>query len=375
MRKPAAQGQPSRPGHDRRAGRASSCSSPARSGGRAVDRLAVVRRGRLHRACSPACCDPDLLFLVFGLAMALFVGGNLYLAYRLRPLLRRTRRSSTRWSATGCCCARGSACGSRCRRPSSGCSPACPRRAHWQQWLLFLNARPFGVTDPQFGMDVGFYIFEYPFWRYLLGVGFTAMVLALLGALAVHYLYGGVRLQGAGDRMTTGGPGPPDRAGRAFVLLKAAAYFLDRRALLLEYNSGTDALRRRLHRRQRAAAGQGDPGLHLDRGRGRDPGVLQRVHAQPGVAGRRRWPCSASPRSRSAASTRGGADVHGQAEPARQGGAVHPAQHRRHPGGVRARPTSRSTAYPASNQTPPASLATDTDGRAEHPPAGPGRGR
>ena len=38
---------------------------------------------------------------------------------------------------------------------------------------------------------------SYPFWRYLLDVGFTAMVLAVIGALAVHYIYGGVRLQGA----------------------------------------------------------------------------------------------------------------------------------------------------------------------------------
>ena len=47
-------------------------------------------------------------------------------------------------------------------------------QAHWEQWMLFRNAQPFGANDPEFGVDVGFYIFKYPFWRYLLDIGFTA---------------------------------------------------------------------------------------------------------------------------------------------------------------------------------------------------------
>jgi uncharacterized membrane protein (UPF0182 family) len=47
-------------------------------------------------------------------------------------------------------------------------------QSRWKDWMLFQNAQPFGVKDPQFKVDVGFYIFDYPLWRYLLGVGFTA---------------------------------------------------------------------------------------------------------------------------------------------------------------------------------------------------------
>ena len=86
---------------------------------------------------------------------------------------------------------------------------------------------------------MGFYVFEYPFYRYLLGVGFTAVVLSVIGALAVHYLFGGVRLQGVGDRMTTAARAHLTTLVAVFVLLKAAAYLLDRRALLLAYNEGT----------------------------------------------------------------------------------------------------------------------------------------
>jgi uncharacterized membrane protein (UPF0182 family) len=57
-------------------------------------------------------------------------------------------------------------------------------QAHWQQWMLFQNRVDFNVTDPQFGIDIGFYVFDYPFWRYLLDVGFTATALAVIGALA-----------------------------------------------------------------------------------------------------------------------------------------------------------------------------------------------
>ena len=54
------------------------------------------------------------------------------------------------------------------------------------------------------------------------------MVFSLLGALAVHYLFGGVRLQGAGERMTTAARAHLTALVADFVLLKAVAYCLDR---------------------------------------------------------------------------------------------------------------------------------------------------
>jgi uncharacterized membrane protein (UPF0182 family) len=111
---------------------------------------------------------------------------------------------------------------------------------HWQQWMLFRNGGDFGITDPQFGVDIGFYVFKFPFYRYLLNVGFTATALAILGAVAVHYLYGGVRLQGVGDRMSTGARIHITSLVALFVVLKAVAYWLDKRELLLGFNDGTD---------------------------------------------------------------------------------------------------------------------------------------
>ena len=180
------------------------------------------------------------LFLLFGVAVGAFVGGNLYLGFRLRPMM---RANSPEQHAL-----------ERYRMLLSpriglwiglvagliGLFAGLSGQGHWQQWMLFQNGGPFGVQDPQFGTDVGFYIFDYPFWRYLLDVGFTATALSVLGALAVHYVYGGVRLQGVGDRMSVGARAHLTALVALFVLLKAVAYFLDKRALLLEFNSGTD---------------------------------------------------------------------------------------------------------------------------------------
>jgi hypothetical protein len=179
------------------------------------------------------------LFAVFGLAMTLIVGGNLYLAYRLRPLLRPhspeqatleryrmvlTPRIGT-WIALTAILI--------------GFFAGLSAQGRWSTWMLFRNSQPFGVKDPIFHVDVGFYVFEYPFWRYLLGFGFTAVVLAVVGSIAIHYLFGGIRLQGVGDRMTTAARAHLTALVALFVLFKAIAYVLDRRALLLDHNDKT----------------------------------------------------------------------------------------------------------------------------------------
>ncbi|WFE57860.1 UPF0182 family protein [Micromonospora sp. WMMD712] len=179
-----------------------------------------------------------LLFLVVGLAMALVVGGNLWLAHRLRPKLRPhslEQATLERYRML---------LGPRLGLWISlvalvvGLFAGLSAQSRWNQWLLFRNGGDFGVKDPEFGVDVGFYVFQLPFWRYVLGVGFTAVVLALLGALAVHYIFGGVRLQGVGDRMTNAARAHLSTLVAVFVLLKAVAYVLDRRSMLLEYNEG-----------------------------------------------------------------------------------------------------------------------------------------
>ncbi|MCX4470164.1 UPF0182 family protein [Micromonospora sp. NBC_01655] len=179
-----------------------------------------------------------LLFLIVGLAMAVIVGGNLWLAHRLRPRLRPhslEQATLERYRMV---------LGPRLGLWISlvavvvGLFAGLSAQSRWSQWLLFRNGGDFGVEDPEFGVDIGFYVFQLPFWRFVLGLGFTVVVLALLGALAVHYIFGGVRLQGVGDRMTNAARAHLSTLVAVFVLLKAVAYVLDRRSMLLEYNEG-----------------------------------------------------------------------------------------------------------------------------------------
>ncbi|MGY0007662.1 UPF0182 family membrane protein [Micromonospora sp. I033] len=179
-----------------------------------------------------------LLFLVIGLGMALIVAGNLWLAYRLRPQLRPHSAEQATLERYRMLLSPRLGTWIALTAAVIGLFAGLSAQSRWSQWLLFRNGGSFGVKDPEFGVDVGFYVFQLPFWRYLLGVGFTAVVLALLGALAVHYIFGGVRLQGVGDRMTNAARAHLSTLVAVFVLLKAIAYVLDQRAMLLEYNEG-----------------------------------------------------------------------------------------------------------------------------------------
>ena len=72
----------------------------------------------------------------------------------------------------------------------------------WQQWLLFQNSTEFGQVDPQFGLDISFFAFKLPMYQALIGWGISTIVLAIIAAAAVHYIYGGIRTQVKEDRTT-----------------------------------------------------------------------------------------------------------------------------------------------------------------------------
>ena len=104
----------------------------------------------------------------------------------------------------------------------------------WSSWLLFKNSTDFGVKDPQFNMDISFFAFRLPFWQTLIGWGISTLILAIIASVAVHYLYGGIRLQVQEDRTTVAARLQLSVLLGAVVLLKAVAYWFDRYALALK---------------------------------------------------------------------------------------------------------------------------------------------
>ena len=64
----------------------------------------------------------------------------------------------------------------------------------WQTLLQFLNRSSFGQVDPQFGLDISFFVFVLPALKVLVSFLLTVTAIALVAALIVSYLYGTIRL-------------------------------------------------------------------------------------------------------------------------------------------------------------------------------------
>ncbi|MBB4157491.1 hypothetical protein FB387_000540 [Streptomyces cinereoruber] len=174
------------------------------------------------------------LFAVFGLLMGLAVGFNIWLAHRLRPPL--SAMSLEQQSLD---------------RYRMGLAPfkkwvllavtalvaliaGASASGQWRTWLMWINGVKFGQKDPQFGLDVAFYAFDLPWYRFLLAFGFAAAVLSLIAAALTHYLYGGLRVTSPGARATAAATGHLSVLLGVFVSLKAVAYWLDRYGLAVK---------------------------------------------------------------------------------------------------------------------------------------------
>ncbi|MEI6216080.1 MAG: UPF0182 family protein [Actinomycetes bacterium] len=104
----------------------------------------------------------------------------------------------------------------------------------WESWLQFKNSTPFGTKDHQFGLDISFFAFKLPFWQALIGWGISTIVISIIAASVVHYLYGGIRPQVHEDRTTVAARVQLSVLLGVLVLLKAVAYWFDRYALALK---------------------------------------------------------------------------------------------------------------------------------------------
>lgn len=167
------------------------------------------------------------LFVVFGLLMAVIVGGNLAIAYRLRPMfgafgspanLERYREAINpmrRLVLLGAAVVFGLFAG----LSGSG---------QWRSFLLWSHRKDFGQVDPYFKKDIGFYVFTLPWLHWLVDFLMTAMVIALLAAALVHYLYGGIRLQATHDRISGVAQAQLSALLGVLVVLKGVDYYLDR---------------------------------------------------------------------------------------------------------------------------------------------------
>ncbi len=176
------------------------------------------------------------LFLITGLISSIIISLNIYLAYKRRPFyvptsieingvesIRAQIEPIIRLVFIGLFLAITYFAG------TSG-------TLYWREWLLFKNSTPFGVKDAQFNMDISFFAFKLPLYQALISWAISALVLAALASAFVHYMYGGIRTAGEGDRTTVAARVQLSILLGLIVLMKAVAYWFDRYALALKEN-------------------------------------------------------------------------------------------------------------------------------------------
>ena len=104
----------------------------------------------------------------------------------------------------------------------------------WQTYLLWANSVDFGTNDPQFGLDLGWFVFRLPFWQLLNSFAFTALMVTVAMTAATHYLFGGIRPQSLGRKLSPAASAHLSVLLAALVAVRAWGYLLDR--YLLSYS-------------------------------------------------------------------------------------------------------------------------------------------
>jgi uncharacterized membrane protein (UPF0182 family) len=150
-----------------------------------------------------------VLFLVVGLVLTVIIGSNVYLAYRMRPPFRpisQEQENLERYRVT---------LEPRKRLIFAALvvivfiAAGMSGQGNWKTWQLWREGVSFGMTDPQFHRDISFFAWDYPFYRMLLGLAFNA-----------------------GPKLTISARRHVTLLVFFFILLKAAAYWLDRYGLM-----------------------------------------------------------------------------------------------------------------------------------------------
>lgn len=228
--------------------------------------------------------------------------------------------------------------------------------SNWSEILLMFNAQSFGTTDPQFGIDNGFYVFVLPGLRLVMSAVSMLLLMGIVFSVVTHAMMGGIRftmpVHGRGVLAVT------KRARRQigiWLILNMLAWSARQVIGVFTHltQQGDRITGAAIHHRARDHSGHVHHGGHH-----RDARCVPRrvADALPCVGRRRQAEC---PRRRGsqgvayagdcdrrragrlAGAHRRMADAAAavQGEPERAGDGIHlyPAQHQRHEAGVRAR--------------------------------------
>ncbi|MEO5901241.1 MAG: UPF0182 family protein, partial [Ilumatobacteraceae bacterium] len=116
---------------------------------------------------------------------------------------------------------------------------AAPAIGRWQEWLMFRNSKAFGISDPQFHHDIGFYLFKLPFITFLLDWLYAALIVTTLLTIATHVLNGGIIVQPPRPKVRNAAKAHVAVLLAALALVKAGDYWVQRYELTAENRAGS----------------------------------------------------------------------------------------------------------------------------------------
>ncbi|KJL44676.1 MULTISPECIES: UPF0182 family protein [Microbacterium] len=172
-----------------------------------------------------------VMFAVGFLGMAVPVWLSIQLAYRLRPVYARLSSQLDRYQEVV----------EPLRRLAMwgipiffGFFAGFAASAQWETTWLWFNGVATKTTDPEFGLDTGFYMFAMPFWSSLIGFASAVLLICLLVTALVSYLYGSVRIGQRELRISKSARIQLAVTAGLYLLVQGASLWLDRYKTLVE---------------------------------------------------------------------------------------------------------------------------------------------
>lgn len=109
--------------------------------------------------------------------------------------------------------------------------------SRWELALQWINATPAGKTDPQFHLDISFYLFDLPFFRSVAAFASAVVLLSAIATLATSYLYGAIRVNGREVRISRSARIQIATIGAVYLALQAVSIWLDQYSTLASQTS------------------------------------------------------------------------------------------------------------------------------------------
>jgi uncharacterized membrane protein (UPF0182 family) len=114
---------------------------------------------------------------------------------------------------------------------------------NWDIYLKAFNGVPFGLKEPAFGWDIGFFIFRLPFWQELRDLFLMILVLTAAVTGAIYWARGEIDFRESPPRISPACAAHGSLLLGAFFLQRALSYWVARFELTLHSNGVVFGLR------------------------------------------------------------------------------------------------------------------------------------